>query len=252
MAHRGILVDVTKCIGCGSCVEACQKANEQPAHEARGLDAHSYTYLMDRGNDTYVRRLCMHCENPSCASVCPVGALKKTAAGPVTYDPDKCMGCRYCMMACPFGVPTYEWHSAAPRVRKCQMCVHRGATGPACAEACPAGATVTGDRDELIAEARRRVASDPKTYFQRVYGITEAGGTDVLYIGPREPAALGLPAVKTVGPLPELTWNALKHIPDVVLFGGVFLGGLFWLTKRKEDVARAELAELADKGDHHA
>ena len=248
MARRGILVDVTKCIGCGSCVEACQKANEQPAHEAKGFNEQTYTFLMDRGNDTYVRRLCMHCENPSCASVCPVGALRKTAAGPVTYDPDKCMGCRYCMMACPFGVPTYEWNSAAPRVRKCQMCAHRGAAGPACAEACPTGATITGERDELLAEARRRVASDPKAYFQRVYGVTEAGGTDVLFIGPREPAALGLPPVKTVGPLPDLTWNALKHIPDVVLFGGVFLGGLFWLTKRKEDVARAE---HADKGEHH-
>ncbi|MDD5564165.1 MAG: 4Fe-4S dicluster domain-containing protein [Thermoanaerobaculaceae bacterium] len=248
MAHRGILVDVTKCIGCGSCVEACQKSNEQPAHEAKGFNEQTYTFLMDRGNDTYVRRLCMHCENPSCASVCPVGALRKTAAGPVTYDPDKCMGCRYCMMACPFGVPTYEWHSAAPRVRKCQMCAHRGAAGPACAEACPTGATITGERDELLAEARRRVASDPKAYFQRVYGVTEAGGTGVLFIGPREPAALGLPPVKTVGPLPDLTWNALKHIPDVVLFGGVFLGGLFWLTKRKEDVARAE---HADKGEHH-
>jgi formate dehydrogenase iron-sulfur subunit len=159
------------------------------------------------------------------------------------------MGCRYCMMACPFGVPTYEWYSAAPRVRKCQMCAHRGAAGPACAEACPTGATITGDRDELLAEARRRVASDSKTYFQRVYGVTEAGGTDVLYIGPRESKALGLPRVETSGPLPDLTWNALKHIPDVVLFGGVFLGGLFWLTKRKEDVARAEQAE---KGEHHA
>jgi formate dehydrogenase iron-sulfur subunit len=249
MAHRGILVDVTKCIGCGSCVEACQKANEQPAHDAKGFDHQTYTFLMDRGHDTYVRRLCMHCENPSCASVCPVGALRKTAEGPVTYDPDKCMGCRYCMMACPFGVPTYEWYSAVPRVRKCQMCAHRGAAGPACAEACPTGATITGDRDELLAEARRRVASDPTTYFQRVYGVTEAGGTDVLYIGPRESAALGLPRVETNGPLPDLTWNALKHIPDVVLFGGVFLGGLFWLTKRKEDVARAE---HADKGEHDA
>ncbi|HQT94189.1 MAG: hypothetical protein B7Z68_06895 [Acidobacteria bacterium 21-70-11] len=248
MAHRGILVDVTKCIGCGSCVEACQKSNQQPAHDAKGFDQQTYTFLMDRGSDTYVRRLCMHCENPSCASVCPVGALRKTAEGPVTYDPDKCMGCRYCMMACPFGVPTYEWYSAAPRVRKCQMCAHRGAAGPACAEACPTGATITGDREELLAEARRRVASDPKTYFQRVYGVTEAGGTDVLYIGPRESKALGLPRVETSGPLPDLTWNALKHIPDVVLFGGVFLGGLFWLTKRKEDVARAEHAE---KGEHH-
>jgi formate dehydrogenase iron-sulfur subunit len=249
MAYRGILVDVTKCIGCGSCVEACQKSNQQPAHDAKGFNEQTYTFLMDRGNDTYVRRLCMHCETPSCASVCPVGALRKTAEGPVTYDPDKCMGCRYCMMACPFGVPTYEWYSAAPRVRKCQMCAHRGAAGPACAEACPTGATITGDRDELLAEARRRVASDPKAYFQRVYGVTEAGGTDVLYIGPRESKALGLPRVETSGPLPDLTWNALKHIPDVVLFGGVFLGGLFWLTKRKEDVARAEHAE---KGEHHA
>ncbi len=240
MAHRGILVDVTKCIGCGSCVQACQKSNQQPAHETKGFDENSFTFLMDRGNDLYVRRLCMHCENPSCASVCPVGALKKTAAGPVTYDPSKCMGCRYCMMACPFGVPTYQWHSATPRVRKCEMCAHRGDEGPACAQACPTGATITGDREQLLAEARTRVVSDPKTYFQRVYGVTEAGGTDVFFIGPKDAAALGLPKVTTDGALPELTWNALKHIPDVVLFGGVFLGGIFWLTKRKEEVARTE------------
>ena len=248
MAHRAILVDVTKCIGCGSCVEACQKANEQPAHEARGFDDQTYTFLMDRGNDTYVRRLCMHCENPSCASVCPVGALKKTAEGPVTYDADKCMGCRYCMMACPFGVPTYEWHSSTPRVRKCQMCAHRGAAGPACAAACPTGATSTGDREALIAEAKKRVAGDPKTYHQRIYGLAEAGGTDVIFIGPKDSEALGLPRVKSETPLPELTWQALKHIPDVVLFGGVFLGGMFWLTKRKEEVARAE---RESKGEGH-
>ena len=249
MAHRGILVDVTKCIGCGSCWQACQKSNDQPAHEAKVFDENTFTFLMDRGNDVYVRRLCMHCENPSCASVCPVGALQKTAAGPVTYDPAKCMGCRYCMMACPFGVPTYEWHSATPRVRKCQMCSHRGDAGPACAEACPTGATITGDREKLLAEARSRVAGDPKTYFQRIYGVTEAGGTDVMFIGPKEPTALGLPKVPTDSALPELTWNALKHIPDVVLFGGVFLGGLFWLTKRKEEVARVEAAE---RGGRHA
>jgi len=249
MAHRAILVDVTKCIGCGSCVEACQKSHGQPAHEARGLDEQTYTFLMDRGNDVYVRRLCMHCENPSCASVCPVGALRKTAAGPVTYDADKCMGCRYCMMACPFGVPTYEWHSASPRIRKCQMCAERGAAGPACAAACPTGATTTGDRDELIAEARKRLAGDPKTYYQRIYGLSEAGGTDVFFIGPKDSTALGLPKVESTIALPELTWQALKHVPDVVLFGGVFLGGMFWLTKRKDEVARAERNE---KGEHHA
>ncbi len=248
MAHRGILVDVTKCIGCGSCVQACQKSNEQPAHEAKAFDENTFTFLMDRGNDVYVRRLCMHCEQPSCASACPVSALYKSKEGPVVYEPSKCLGCRYCMLACPFGVPTYEWHSAVPRVRKCQMCSHRGAAGPACAEACPTGATITGDRDELLAEARKRVAGDPKTYFQRVYGASEAGGTDVFFIGPKDPPALGLPNVKSNGALPDLTWNALKHVPDVVLFGGVFLGGMFWLTKRKEDVARAERDE---RGEHH-
>jgi formate dehydrogenase iron-sulfur subunit len=204
---------------------------------------------MDRGSDTYVRRMCMHCEEPSCASACPVSAMRKTAAGPVVYDAEKCLGCRYCLLACPFGVPTYEWHSAMPKVQKCQMCAGRGDKGPACAEACPTGATITGERDALIAEARSRVANDPKTYHQRVYGVTEAGGTDVLYIGPKDPAALGLPAVKSTAPMPDLTWRALKHVPDVVMFGGVFLGGMFWLTKRKEEVARAEQEE---KGEHNA
>jgi formate dehydrogenase iron-sulfur subunit len=128
------------------------------------------------------------------------------------------------------------------------MCSHRGDAGPACAEACPTGATITGEREALLADARCRVANDPKTYFQRVYGVTEAGGTDVLFIGPKDSDALGLPNVKSQAPLPDLTWQALKHVPDVVLFGGVLLGGLFWLTKRKEDVARAEHAE---KGEHH-
>lgn len=240
MAHRAILVDVTRCVGCGACVEGCQQANQQPAHSARGFDEQTYTYLMDRGSDVYVRRMCMHCEQPSCASVCPVKALVKTADGPVTYDPAKCMGCRYCMMACPFGVPTYEWYSATPRVRKCQMCEHRGDKGPMCAEVCPAEATMTGEREAMIAEARRRIEADPATYHPTIYGLQEAGGTDVLYIGPRDPAALGLPRVPISHPMPDLTWRALKHVPDVVMFGGVFLGGLFWLTKRKEDVARVE------------
>jgi len=248
VAHRALLIDVTRCVGCGACVEACQEANEQPAHEASRFDEHTFTYLMDRGDDVYVRRLCMHCEDPSCASVCPVTALKKSEEGPVTYDPSKCMGCRYCMVACPFSVPAYEWHSPTPRVRKCEMCAHRDG-GPACAEACPAEATVVGDRGELLAEARRRLADDPETYHQHVYGECEAGGTCVLIIGPAAPAALGLPSTVPCEPLPQLTWRALRHVPDVAIFGSVFLGGMWWLTARKNDVARTESEE---RGDHHA
>jgi formate dehydrogenase iron-sulfur subunit len=251
MAHRAILVDVTKCIGCGSCVEACQQANGQRRHEASGFDEETFTYLMDRGNDMYVRRLCMHCEDPTCVSVCPVAALRKTPAGPVTYDPNRCMGCRYCLMACPFGVPTYEWHSATPRVRKCEMCATR-AGGPACAEACPAEATITGSREELLAEAQRRVAENYDTYYPYVYGATEAGGTCVFVIGPKPPSELGLPTHVPNEPLPQLTWQALRHVPDVVLFGSVFLGGLWWLTQRKNEVAAAEAAEGAEHDEREA
>ncbi len=245
---RALLVDVTRCVGCGACVEACQTANGHPPHEASRFDQDTFTYLMDRGNDVYVRRLCMHCQQPTCVSVCPVAALQKTAAGPVTYDPSRCMGCRYCMIACPFGVPTYEWYSATPRVRKCEMCVGRGEKGSACAEACPAEATIAGDRGVLLAEAKRRLAEDPGAYYQHVYGFDEAGGTSVLIIGPKSPEELGLPAMPGEGPLPDLTWRVLKHVPDVGVFGGVLLGGFWWLTKRKVDVAEAEREE---RGGHH-
>jgi len=166
MAHRAILVDVTKCVGCGACWQACQQANGHPEHEPTGFDQNTFTYLMDRGNDVYVRRLCMHCQTPTCVSVCPVAALVKTAEGPVTYDPARCMGCRYCMMACPFGIPKYEWRSPNPRGCKCDMCVHRVAKGreTACASICPTGATVFGSRGALLEEAHRRIKAAPSTY----------------------------------------------------------------------------------------
>jgi formate dehydrogenase iron-sulfur subunit len=249
MARRGILFDATKCVGCGACTEGCQEANKQPKHEAKRFDENTFTFLMERGKELYVRRLCMHCQQPTCASVCPVGALRKTAEGPVTYDPDKCMGCRYCMAACPFGVPAYEWRSATPRIRKCEMCHRRGAKGPACAEACSSEATLWGPRDKLLADAKKRLADDPKTYHPTIYGLHEAGGTDVLIIGPRGPIELGLPGRVVTQPLPELTWSALKHVPDVVLFGAVVLGGLHWLTRRKEEVARVE-GNPTQKEDH--
>jgi len=156
----GMLFDSTKCIGCGACEAACKEQNGLP----RRIDARTTAYTwtkVEKKRGAHVRRLCMHCLSPTCVSVCPVAAMKKTRNGPVTYDSKQCIGCRYCIMACPFDVPKYEWDSALPIVGKCVMCAPRVAKGQptACASVCPTGATTFGDRDALITEARARIAA---------------------------------------------------------------------------------------------
>jgi formate dehydrogenase iron-sulfur subunit len=184
----------------------------------------------------------MNCEQPACASVCPVGALQKTALGPVIYDADKCMGCRYCMQACPFQVPSYEWSARLPRMRKCDMCYERQSKGQvtACAEACPVGATKCGERDELVAEARQRIAENPKQYNGKIYGLQEAGGTSVFFLSAVPFREIGLRTNVPSEPLPETTWRVLELLPDVVSTGAVLLGGIWWITNRREEVAKAE------------
>jgi formate dehydrogenase iron-sulfur subunit len=192
--------------------------------------------------EIFSRKLCMHCLEPTCASVCPVGAFTKTALGPVVYEADKCMGCRYCMAACPFQVPAYEWESRMPRVRKCDMCSDRTGAGSVtrCSEACPMEATVTGERAALIKEARKRIAGNPGQYVDRVYGIQEVGGTSVLMLSPAPFEQIGYRTDLPSRALPAYTWDVLQYIPDVVGIGGVLLGGVYWLTARKHKVAEAE------------
>ncbi len=243
---RAVLFDVTKCVGCGSCTAACREKNNLPETQAPDLTDQQFTVLKTTagkdGSELSYRRMCMHCVDPTCASVCPVGALHKTANGPVVYDADICLGCRYCMQACPFGVPKYEWNSLAPRVRKCTFCSDRLAAGKinACAEACPTGATLAGTRDELLKEARARLNAAPDTYVQKIYGEHDAGGTSVLYLSPVDFAKLGLPANLPVEALSDLTYRVLSKIPAVVGAGGFTLAGLWWLTNRKAEVAKAE------------
>jgi formate dehydrogenase iron-sulfur subunit len=240
---RGILVDITRCIGCRGCVAACKEIHSFPGSDQETeLSATAYTAMVDYADDRHVRKLCMHCVKPSCASVCPVGALSKTAEGPVTYDASKCLGCRYCMVACPFSVPRYEWASAVPSVRKCDMCAGRAAKGevPACVEACPAEATIAGTREELLAEAHKRIAENPGAYHPQVYGETEVGGTSVLFLSPVPFEELGFKAGLGTTPLPELTWNALEKIPGVVTIGGAMLFAIWWITNRRDEVAAAE------------
>ena len=162
--------------------------------EETELDATTYTVVLDKGDDRYLRRMCMHCADPSCASACPVGAFTKTELGPVVYDGSKCLGCRYCMMVCPFNVPRYEWSNPVPVVRKCDGCFERQKEGEetACTEACPAEATVGGTREELLAEAKRRIAESPGTYHPEIYGEHEVGGTSVLILSPVPFEQLGM------------------------------------------------------------
>jgi len=184
----------------------------------------------------------MHCQEPTCASVCPVGALHKTAAGPVVYDAEKCMGCRYCMMACPFSVPRYEWKALLPKVKKCTMCAPRQAKGlqPACTEVCPAQASIFGERDDLLREAEKRLREQPSKYFQHIYGKEEVGGTSVLYLSAVAFERLGLPANLLKDPMPLLTYRVLSKIPSLVPLGGFLLGGIWWITNRREEVAKEE------------
>ena len=239
---RALLVDIKRCIGCRACVAACKEIHGFPGEDGdTELSATAYTAMVDHDDETHVRKLCMHCVSPSCVSVCPVAALRKTPAGPVVYDGERCLGCRYCMVACPFNVPRYEWTAAVPSVRKCDMCLARIEKGglPACVEACPAEATTAGSRDELLIEAHRRIREDPAGYFPHVYGETEAGGTSVLFLSPVSFESLGFRQGLGDAPLPSLTWSVLEKIPGVVTIGGAALLAVYWITHRREEVALA-------------
>ncbi len=252
---KALLYDATLCIGCKQCEQACAENNKLPYSDAVAAEArqseHKFTVVLSK-NEKFMRRLCMNCLDPACASVCPVGALRKTAAGPVIYEENRCMGCRYCMAACPFGVPKYEWNKVLPRVQKCTMCADRVLAGKptACAEICPTGATKFGERDELIAEAQKRIRDNPGNYVNHIYGVNEVGGTSVLLLSSVAFEEFGYRTDFPKDPLPLLTYRVLSHIPDFVPLGGMVLGGIWWVTHRREEVAAAEGKKPNGKGDN--
>jgi formate dehydrogenase iron-sulfur subunit len=176
-------------------------------------------------------------------SVCPVGALQKTPEGPVVYDKSLCMGCRYCMLSCPYGIPRYEWSAAAPSVRKCVLCYEELRSGrlaaPACVTACPTKATVFGGRDEMLAEAHRRLADEPARYLSRVWGEEQAGGTSVLLISDvsLDFLAWGNGAALGSQPLPARTWAALEPVPFEFAGMGVVMAGVYWIIERRRRLA---------------
>ncbi len=236
----GLLFDATRCVGCGACASACKEQNHLPGAVEAQTTAYTWTTVEPK-EGLYVRHLCMHCLVPTCASVCPVAALKKTPEGPVVYDSEKCMGCRYCMMACPFDVPKYQWDRAVPIVGKCILCTSRVKDGKptACAEACPADATIFGSRADLIKEAKKRIRENPTGYIDHIYGQTEAGGTSVMMISSVPFEKLGLKKDLPGEPPAMRTWQVLSNIPDFVAVWGVFLYGVHWITARRDVVAQA-------------
>ncbi len=237
----GLLYDSTRCIGCGACSAACKEQNHLPLPIEEKTTAYTWT-TVEKKDGNFVRHLCMHCDTPTCASVCPVGAMKKTPTGPVVYESGLCIGCRYCIMACPFGVPKYQWDRPVPIVGKCILCAPRLAAGQAtaCATVCPTGATLFGERESLLAEAGKRLTGEPARYTPHIFGQHEVGGTSVLMLASVPFPDLGMPHDVPQAPLPMLTWRVLSKLPDVVSFAAVFLYGIHWITNRRTYVRDAE------------
>lgn len=285
----GILYDATLCIGCKSCMVNCKKYNAMEGgalyRKERGIP-YEYasanklydapTSLSDKtlniikeyrgdshgkeddghGGHSFIKQHCLHCLDPSCASVCPVGALyKDKQSGVVAYDAKKCIGCRYCQVACPFGIPKFEWEQTSPKIVKCQLCRHRMAQGgyAACCEYCPTGASLFGPVKDLRAEAQRRLELSPGAYYDypqqrigsgrtlskkvehyqhHVYGLTEAGGTQVLLMAGVPFEKLGMNPRITEQAYPELTWAYIKKVP-VLVAALLIVGSVLHIKTRK-------------------
>ncbi len=287
---RAVLVDTTLCTGCRGCQVACKEENRNPPEPTQFFAGpggyqnpaklSSKTFSLVTFNEVengsgepkwvFARTQCMHCLEPSCASACLVGALETQEDGTVTYDEDKCIGCRYCQLVCPFGVPALEWEKVVAYIRKCNFCIDRvsdphmpdvlneghstpdvlddekrarhiaARKTPACVSACPAGALKHGDRDELVVEAKTRIYGNPGRYVDHIYGEKEAGGTSWLYLASVPFEKLGFPMNVGTRSYPSYTKAALGVVAPQILGVGAILGGFYWFTRRRDSVAEAE------------
>lgn len=255
----GMLTDLTLCIGCRKCEWACKEANDLPNKGAideytdtsvfehkRRMDAENYTVVnrypptAPDGKPVDVKLQCMHCFEPACASACLVAALQKTPEGPVLYNEDVCIGCRYCMIACPFSVPAYTYDNPyTPAVKKCTMCHEKITTEgeiPACAKICPEEAITFGKRSDLLALAREKITHNPGKYVDHIYGETEVGGTCWMYISGKPFEELGFRTDLGTTPYPELTKTFLSAVPLVLTIWPALLMGAYTFSNRREEL----------------
>ncbi|MFH1809373.1 MAG: 4Fe-4S dicluster domain-containing protein [Pseudomonadota bacterium] len=256
----GLLHDTTLCVGCRSCEFACTEVNQlkPPAapvgdkavfDQVRRVTPDALTVVNrytdpGSGQQVFRKHQCMHCNEPCCASVCLVRAFTKTPEGPVLYDPEVCMGCRYCVTACPYDALSYEYDEPlTPRVRRCTMCYDRIRDNkqPGCAEACPTGAITFGRRDELLRVAAERMRKNPGTYFDHVFGELEFGGTSWLTLAGVRPGVLGLHEDATWTSLPEIGTAFLQVVPLVITIYPGLLAGFYAFSKRKEQLSHKEV-----------
>jgi formate dehydrogenase iron-sulfur subunit len=284
---RATLIDITNCIGCRACQVACKQWNEREGEDTElqaelgfqnpaTLSAKTYTLIafheMENpqkpgGLDSaFVMQRCLHCLEPACVSACPTTALYRQVDGPVTYDVDKCIGCRYCLLACPWDVPTAEWNSRAPKISKCTHCADRtdqpapiafngkplsndagkrfaeSISTPACVKACPADALRYGTREDMLALAHKRISDRPDKYVDHIYGEKELGGTSVVYLSAVPFEKLGFPTYDDK-PFPAFTRAALGAVPPAVMTVGVLLGAAYaFFRKRAQGVADGSAA----------
>lgn len=261
--RMGVLVDTTVCVGCRNCEWACKKAHDLPAGNLDSYEDRKIFETKRRPGETAltvvneyspgknstlpadVKVQCMHCDHPACVSACIVGAFSKNENGSVIWDTDKCIGCRYCMAACPFQVPAFQYDKALnPKIMKCDFCFERTKIGklPACVEICPVEALTYGSRNELVRIARDRIKRNPEQYIDHILGEYEVGGTSWMYLSGKNFAELDFPTLG-VNPAPGVS-ESIQHgifayfVPPASLYA--LLGGIMWITKHRKEAEEEE------------
>lgn len=240
----GVLTDTTRCIGCRSCEAACAEehgfevpdvANDNALENIRTTSEKQWTIVnrfeTEKG-DVFVKQQCMHCWQPACTSACLTNAMLKTEEGPVIWRANKCLGCRYCMAACPFNIPKYEYDSWNPKVQKCNMCWDRLQEGkiPACVQSCPTDALMFGNKKQLMEIARTRIYNHPTKYTHQIYGEHVVGGTGWLYLSAVPFEQLGFRIDLGTTPCPEYTKEFLYAVPLIFFGAPALLLGLNFLS----------------------
>lgn len=263
----GILVDTTRCIGCRSCEKACAEVNGLPIPDISETTNETVIKSLRQTTDTqytitnkyetgrgtiFVPKRCMHCNQPGCVAACPVKAMKKRPTGHVTWA-SNCIGCRLCMVSCPFDIPKFEYEKAIPRIQKCNLCWDRFNQGelPGCVEVCPTQALMAGSRRQILEEGKRRISANPDKYIDHIYGEYEAGGTSHLYLSAVQFDQIGFRKDVGIKPYPEYSAPYLNAIPFIATLTPLFMLAISAAVKMgKENQKEKNEEKNEGKGKH--